>query len=259
MRADRLQRADRDAEQRHHVGASTEAAAGFTEQRLVRGGGRRVQRVGVRQLLLLGQQRRVLARHRATASTSASPSRSVSASASRSRSAGQRLELLPDRAVPVVHPPVVGQGGAQFRAAEPVQRVPRPPGLEQLPLIRLPVHGDQVVGQHLQQRHRHRMPARERPGTSFGRHGTAQHQRGPVVVEISAGVLDLARHLGETSSRPSTAARAAPGRTRAGSALPPNSSPSAVTTMVFPAPVSPVSAVNPAESSSTASSITPSR
>src|SRR6202022_30852 len=54
-----------------------------------------------------------------------------------------------------------------------------------------------------------------------------------------------------------TEARAAPGRTRAGSARPPNSSPSAVTTMVLPAPVSPVSAVKPAESSSTASSMTP--
>src|SRR5499427_7838521 len=57
--------------------------------------------------------------------------------------------------------------------------------------------------------------------------------------------------------RPSTVARSAPGRTRAGSARPPNIRPRPVTTMVLPAPVSPVTTVNPEENSRTASSITP--
>src|SRR5215470_17406199 len=63
---------------------------------------------------------------------------------------------------------------------------------------------------------------------------------------------------GAVRSRPSTTARCAPGRTRAGSARPPNSRPSPVTTIVLPAPVSPVSTVKPGESSSSASSMTPS-
>ena len=51
-------------------------------------GGRRVQRVGVGQPLVLGQQRRVLAGHRARPPRSRpAPSRSASASAARSRSA----------------------------------------------------------------------------------------------------------------------------------------------------------------------------
>ena len=58
-------------------------------------------------------------------------------------------------------------------------------------------------------------------------------------------------------SRPSTTARSAPGRTRAASARPPNSSSSAVTTIVLPAPVSPVSTVRPGRVGSTASSMTP--
>src|SRR5262249_23334859 len=62
---------------------------------------------------------------------------------------------------------------------------------------------------------------------------------------------------GSIRSRPSTVARSAPGRTRAGSARPPNMSPRPVTTMVLPAPVSPVTTVSPDESSRTASSITP--
>ena len=162
----------------------------------MRGGGRGVQRVGVRQLLLLGQQGRVLARHRRDRLDlgQAEPQRLRLGRALPLR-LRQRLELLADRAVPVVHPPVVGQGRGQLGPAEPVQRVPLPPGLEQLLLVGLPVHGHQVVGQHLEQRHRHRMPAGERPRPALGRHRAAEHERGPVVVEISPGVLDLARHF----------------------------------------------------------------
>ena len=61
-----------------------------------------------------------------------------------------------------------------------------------------------------------------------------------------------------TVIRPSTTAVLAPIRTRAGSARPPSSSPRLVTTMVLPAPVSPVTAVKPGDSSTTASSMTPS-
>src|SRR5262249_10099047 len=67
-----------------------------------------------------------------------------------------------------------------------------------------------------------------------------------------------AGRAGGARSAPTGAARGAPGRTRAGSARPPNSRPSPVTTIVLPAPVSPVSTVKPGESSSSASSMTPS-
>src|SRR5262249_16725104 len=62
---------------------------------------------------------------------------------------------------------------------------------------------------------------------------------------------------GSIRSRPSTVARSAPGRTRAGSARPPNIRPRPGPTMVLPAPGSPVPTVNPDENSRTASSITP--
>src|SRR5690348_5213344 len=57
--------------------------------------------------------------------------------------------------------------------------------------------------------------------------------------------------------RPSTVARSTPGLIRDGSARPPKSRPSPETTMVLPAPVSPVTTLKPGDSSSTASSMTP--
>ena len=62
---------------------------------------------------------------------------------------------------------------------------------------------------------------------------------------------------GATRSSPSTAAAAAPARTTPGSAREPSSSPSAVTTMVLPAPVSPVRTLRPGCSGSVASAMTP--
>src|SRR6185436_7931401 len=61
-----------------------------------------------------------------------------------------------------------------------------------------------------------------------------------------------------TIQTPSTEACAAPDRTVPESARCPRSRPRAVTTIVFPAPVSPVIAVKPGPSSRTDSSITPS-
>ncbi len=121
-----------------------------------------MQRVGVREPFLLGDQRRVLARDRLYRLDlgQAAPQR-VRLGCPLPLRVGERLQLLVHRAVPGEHPPVVRQHGGKLGAAEPVQRVPLPSGLEQLLLIRLPVHGHQVIGQHLQQRHGHRAPARE--------------------------------------------------------------------------------------------------
>jgi hypothetical protein len=213
VRADRLERAPGDAEQRHHVGGVDRGRGGVAEHRLVRGGGRRLQRVGVGELFLLGQQRRVLAGHRGDRLDlgQAAPQR-LRLGRALPLGPRQRLEFVADGPVPVVHPAVVGQGRGQLRAAEAVQRVALPAGLEQLLLIRLAVHGHQVVGQHLEQRHRDRMTAGEGPGSALGRDRTAEHERGTVVVEVSPGLLDLARHLGG-HQQPSLHRR--PGRARA--------------------------------------------
>src|SRR6476469_6132518 len=61
-----------------------------------------------------------------------------------------------------------------------------------------------------------------------------------------------------TRSTPSTRAERAPARTAPVSARPPSRSPSAVTTMVLPAPVSPVTTVRPGPSSRVEDSMTPS-
>src|SRR4051794_7284770 len=70
---------------------------------------------------------------------------------------------------------------------------------------------------------------------------------------VAAGVGSVLR-----LTTPSTRAALAPVRTAPESARPPSSSPRAVTIIVFPAPVSPVIAVNPGPRSRTDSSITPS-
>ena len=162
----------------------------------MRRGGRRVQRVGVREPFVLRQQRRVLAGHRGGRLDlgQAEPQR-LGLGGPLPLGQRQRLQLLADRPVPREGPPVVRQHGSQLGAAEPVQRIPLPPGLEQLLLIGLPVHGDQVVGQHLEQRHRHRTAAGERPRPAFGRHRAAEHEHGPVLIEVSPGLLDLPGHL----------------------------------------------------------------
>ena len=82
----------------------------------------------------------------------------------------------------------------------------------------------------------------------------------PVVLDLAAGLLDgrASPARPSTCTTPSTRACRAPVRTAPASARPPSSSPSAVTTMVLPAPVSPVITVRPGPSSSADASITPS-
>ena len=76
---------------------------------------------------------------------------------------GQLRQLTADLAMPLVGPLVVAEHGGQFRAGEPVQRLALPGRPEQLLLVRLPVHGDQVVGHVSEERHRHGAAARVGP------------------------------------------------------------------------------------------------
>ena len=181
-------------------------------------------------------------RSRGAARRPARPGRSSRASAARQRVEGRGVlgEVQPRR---------IGR-------APPAAR----PGRTSRMLVGLAVHGDQLARRVRRAPRPAPARRRRRPASGPRADDAAQHQLG-VVVDLAAGVADpLAR--GRVGRRPRAARRRwparAPVRTRAASARPPNSSSSPVTTIVLPAPVSPVTTVSPGPSGSTASSITPS-
>ena len=91
------------------------------------GGGRREQGIGVRQPVLLGQQRGVLAFTGADLlDVSQGPAQFGGFGGPLPRPAGQLVKLGPDVPVPVIGPLVVGQHGVQGRPGEPVQRLALP-------------------------------------------------------------------------------------------------------------------------------------
>ena len=143
-------------------------------------------------------------------------------------------------------------------AAEPVERLALGPRPEQPVLVGLAVHRDQRLGDLGQRGDRDRGAADEGPRAALGRDVAGQHDA--VVLDLAAGLLDRGGEPGEpvASTTPSTRAVPAPVRTAPLSARPPSSRPSAVTTMVLPAPVSPVMTVSPGPSSSVEDSMTPS-
>jgi hypothetical protein len=75
---------------------------------------------------------------------------------------GQYGQLVEDLPVAPVGALVVGQDLGQHRPGELVERLALPTRLEQLLLVGLTVHGDQVVGEVGEQRHRHGTAAGER-------------------------------------------------------------------------------------------------
>ena len=129
-------------------------------------------------------------------------------------------------------------------------------GLAQPPLVGLAVHGHELLAELAEHADGRGAAADVGPGAPLGGDGAHQHQ----------AVRDVASRLGgarsgrvgpSTSTMPSTTALRAPARTSAASARAPSSRPSPETTMVLPAPVSPVTTFRPGLSSSTASSMTP--
>ena len=190
MAAHLLQRPPRLAEQRDRVRA-VHGRGRVAEQRLVRHRRAGVQRVGVGQPLLLRAQRGLFAGLRLELLDlgEAGPE-GFGLRRAGPRLRGQRHELLVHRPVPLERPLVVAEHHGKLGARVLVERLALPAWLEQLLLVGLAVHGDQVVGQVREQRHRHGAAAGERPGPALGRYRPGQHQRA-VLVEFAAGLLDL--------------------------------------------------------------------
>ena len=157
---------------------------------------RAVQRVRVGQPVLLGAQLGVLAVGRLDPLDLGQPAAQVLGLGDPLPGlAGQLGQLGLHLPVPLVGPLVVGGHGGQARSGETVQRLPLAARPEQLLLVGLAVHGDQVIGQVGEQRDRHRVAARVSPGASLRGHRAAQQQGGPVIVEFATGLDDLLRDL----------------------------------------------------------------
>ena len=121
-----------------------------------------------------------------------------------------------------------------------------------------PCTANREVADVAEHRHGHRRPAGEPARASACADRASQHQ----VLSASSSppassTRCAATDCGSRSSRPSMIASSWPPRTRLASPRPPNSNCRPVTTMVLPAPVSPVTTVSPGPSGSTASSMTP--
>ena len=121
-----------------------------------------MQRVRVREPVLLGQQLGVLAlgRLRPLDLGQAAP-QVLGLGRPLTGRPGQLVEFRPDLPVTLVGPLVVGEHGVQRGPGEPVERLPLPARPQQLLLIGLPVQRHQVVSQVGEQRHRDRPAAGE--------------------------------------------------------------------------------------------------
>ena len=231
--------------------------AGQRLARLLRGG---AQRVGVAQPGLVGRQLGVLARLGVDRLDLAEPEPEQVGLPSPLAGAGHDLvELALGRLEPCVQRGVRRHQGQHGLAAEPVQRLSLGPLAQQPVLVGLAVHGHQRLGGVGQPGHRHRGAADPGPRPPFARDVAGQHHA--AVLDLAAGVVDRrpeARRGRSRRPRPRPARcprRCGPCRCRP---RPPSSSPSAVTTIVLPAPVSPVMTVSPGPSSSREDSMTPS-
>ena len=117
----------------------------------------------------------------------------------------------------------VGQQLLVLGSGEPVERAALLGRAQQAQLVGLAVHGEHLLADLGQHRHRHRPPADVRPRPALDGHRAAQQQRA-VVVDLGAGVDDPVLHRGAGRARAGAAgprrsrgpARRAPGRRRRG-------------------------------------------
>ncbi|EPJ36737.1 putative DNA repair protein RecN [Streptomyces afghaniensis 772] len=151
-----------------------------------RGGGR--QRLGVPQPLGLLGQLHVLAGPGLDGRDLVEPvAEHVGLLGPLTRPRGDLVELGGDGPQPLVGLAVLGQRHGDRVTGVPVERLPLPGQLEQPLLVRLPVHGHQLVGELGEHPHGHTAPAQVRPRAPLGGNGTADQQR--PVVELGPGLL----------------------------------------------------------------------
>src|SRR6266516_331778 len=202
----------------------------------MRRGRRGVQAFGVAEPLLFREQVVVLALGRREPLDLAEPEpKGVGLHGAFARPGDDLFKLAARLLVPPIDALVLRQRHGKLGARVAVERLPLPHGPQQLPLVRLAVYGDQVIGQIGKQADGHRPAAGERAGASLHRHRTADDQRA-ALVEFAARLLDLAGDVTlRVGAEPAFDGRA-----------------------IRAWPDSPVTTVNPVESSSTASSMTPS-
>ena len=196
MLANRLQLPPGPADERHRVRVVVGRRGRVTLQGLVRSGRRGPERLGVAEPFLLREEQDVLARHRVECfDLLQGPAEVFGFGDPLTGHLGQLGQLGLDLPVPLVGTLIFGQHVSQLGSGEGVQRLPLPAGPQQLLLISLAVHSDQVVGQIGEQGHRDRAAPGMRAGAALGRYRAAEHQGRAVVVKLTAGLVDLLGHL----------------------------------------------------------------
>lgn len=257
MGADRVQRAlgGRD----HGARVDALGVLRVPGEARVREGGRGGERFGVAQAFGLGGEFDVLARQRlGRGDLLDAEAEQVRLLGAFPGAGGQFVELLGHVPQPAVRGAVLHQRPGDGVARVPVQGLALPRRAQQALLVGLAVHRDELVGEFTEQPDRH-APAADVRARAPSAETVRLISRAPSSSSAPASTARTAAGApGSRLIRPSTTACLAPIRTSAGSARPPSSSPRLVTTMVLPAPVSPVTAVKPGDSSTTASSMTPS-
>ena len=249
MAAGRLEPGARGAQQRRDgvAGRRRRTRRRRRSARRAPAGRGRAQVVGVTEPVVLGPQVGVLTRLRVDAPRSrSSPSRSsrprgpVARPASRSLAArcGGRAARRRSRVA-------VAAAGARAAPAEGVERLALLRRRPQPRLVGLAVHGDEELGQLGQHPDRAAAAAHVRPRAALRRDGAGHDQASSSSSAPASAARARRRVTGRRVTTPSTTACRRRGRTRPESARPPRSRPRPETTIVLPAPVSPVMTVSP--------------
>ena len=254
-----LQRAPRGGDQPERVGASGSVSSPVRAVEAAAAAARRSSALASRSTSATSAWSSPAAG--ASASTSASPSRSSSASRARSAASDSSAARVARRVAPAR--PGGGDPVAQREhglAGVAVQRV----ALLRRAAAAAAGRSDRAAPWRTRRSRRAPPPVRRGPRGARGTAPSAPTVRvsSSTSSSSSAPGVDRPDHRGRVGGQHAAGPRRRPcrrpGRTRPASARPPNSRLSPCTTIVLPAPVSPVTTVSPGPSRSTASSMTPS-
>ncbi len=163
MLADRLERMARGPEKRHRVGVRGRARR-VAEQRLMRRRRRGVQAIGMGEPFLLREQVAVLAvsGRQPLDLTEPEPQR-IGLHGALTRLRRDLLELTVHLMVQAVGALIFGEHHDKLGTRVTVQRLTLPARLEQLLLVGLAVHGNQIIGEVGKQADGNRAAPSERP------------------------------------------------------------------------------------------------